>query len=212
MGRSCRASRDPRENFFPWWGERTGTLPFCAALARIRCGARRAGISNLLLEEWCPGTESNRRHCDFQSHALPTELPGHITLAAASFIDRRAVGAPPYGEAGSLLQDPIGGISVPFLADDFPGDFFGRGRATGHCIAIAEPLGEIAVLAPAGAEGRKLFRTWFLANRAGAAGSIHGSVSGHGALRAQWLDPSRSAAVSRSAAPVRPATPARAWP
>ena len=27
--------------------------------------------------KWRPGTESNRRHCDFQSHALPTELPGH---------------------------------------------------------------------------------------------------------------------------------------
>ena len=27
--------------------------------------------------KWCPGTGSNRRHCDFQSHALPTELPGH---------------------------------------------------------------------------------------------------------------------------------------
>src|SRR5690606_22614849 len=26
--------------------------------------------------EWCPGTESNRRHGDFQSPALPTELPG----------------------------------------------------------------------------------------------------------------------------------------
>jgi hypothetical protein len=24
-----------------------------------------------------PGTESNRRHEDFQSSALPTELPGH---------------------------------------------------------------------------------------------------------------------------------------
>ncbi len=27
-------------------------------------------------EEWCPETESNRRHGDFQSPALPTELPG----------------------------------------------------------------------------------------------------------------------------------------
>jgi site-specific DNA recombinase len=27
---------------------------------------------------WCPGAESNHRHCDFQSHALPTELPGHL--------------------------------------------------------------------------------------------------------------------------------------
>ena len=25
---------------------------------------------------WCPGAGSNHRHCDFQSHALPTELPG----------------------------------------------------------------------------------------------------------------------------------------
>src|SRR5690606_27115210 len=28
------------------------------------------------LESWCPGTESHRRHGDFQSLALPTELPG----------------------------------------------------------------------------------------------------------------------------------------
>ena len=26
---------------------------------------------------WCRGTESNRRHADFQSTALPTELPRH---------------------------------------------------------------------------------------------------------------------------------------
>ncbi len=26
--------------------------------------------------KWCPGAGSNHRHCDFQSHALPTELPG----------------------------------------------------------------------------------------------------------------------------------------
>ena len=26
--------------------------------------------------DWWPGTESNRRHKDFQSSALPTELPG----------------------------------------------------------------------------------------------------------------------------------------
>ena len=26
--------------------------------------------------EWCPGAESNHRHADFQSAALPTELPG----------------------------------------------------------------------------------------------------------------------------------------
>ena len=27
--------------------------------------------------EWCRGTELNRRHRDFQSRALPTELPRH---------------------------------------------------------------------------------------------------------------------------------------
>jgi hypothetical protein len=26
---------------------------------------------------WWPGSESNQRHADFQSAALPTELPGH---------------------------------------------------------------------------------------------------------------------------------------
>jgi hypothetical protein len=28
------------------------------------------------IKSWCPGAGSNHRHCDFQSHALPTELPG----------------------------------------------------------------------------------------------------------------------------------------
>ena len=28
-------------------------------------------------EKWCPGADSNHRHEDFQSTALPTELPGH---------------------------------------------------------------------------------------------------------------------------------------
>ena len=27
--------------------------------------------------KWCPGADSNHRHEDFQSTALPTELPGH---------------------------------------------------------------------------------------------------------------------------------------
>ena len=27
--------------------------------------------------KWCPGAELNHRHSDFQSLALPTELPGH---------------------------------------------------------------------------------------------------------------------------------------
>jgi hypothetical protein len=29
---------------------------------------------------WCPGAELNHRHADFQSAALPTELPGHFRI------------------------------------------------------------------------------------------------------------------------------------
>ena len=43
-------------------------------------------------EKWCPGAESNHRHCDFQSHALPTELPGRCP-------ERCPGRAPVYSEA-----------------------------------------------------------------------------------------------------------------
>ena len=33
-------------------------------------------FGTLWKKEWWPGTELNRRHKDFQSSALPTELPG----------------------------------------------------------------------------------------------------------------------------------------
>ena len=33
------------------------------------------------MKGWCPETESNCRHGDFQSPALPTELPGHKSVA-----------------------------------------------------------------------------------------------------------------------------------
>ncbi len=33
-----------------------------------------------ILKEWCPELESNQRHKDFQSFALPTELSGQFEI------------------------------------------------------------------------------------------------------------------------------------
>src|SRR5690242_21621264 len=43
-----------------------------------RSGSRvvRQVASESAKTKWCPGAESNHRHHDFQSCALPTELPG----------------------------------------------------------------------------------------------------------------------------------------
>jgi hypothetical protein len=42
---------------------------------------------------WCPGAESNHRHCDFQSHALPTELPGRLGTAQGA-VERAVYSGP----------------------------------------------------------------------------------------------------------------------
>src|SRR5690349_8469856 len=42
------------------------------------------GLISFVRKKWWPGTESNRRHADFQSAALPAELPGHSRLAFCS--------------------------------------------------------------------------------------------------------------------------------
>jgi hypothetical protein len=34
-----------------------------------------------LFYKWCPEAESNHRHKDFQSFALPTELSGHKVVS-----------------------------------------------------------------------------------------------------------------------------------
>src|SRR5437868_15338371 len=38
---------------------------------------------------WCPGAELNHRHTDFQSVALPAELPGHAAWTGAAYKMRR---------------------------------------------------------------------------------------------------------------------------
>ena len=51
--------------------------PQPAALIRPSAHTKKPRPLDEALFVWCPGTESNRRHGDFQSPALPTELPGH---------------------------------------------------------------------------------------------------------------------------------------
>jgi hypothetical protein len=54
---------------------RTGSS--CERPLKSRASADQSMRRNVVREKWCPGAGSNHRHCDFQSHALPTELPGH---------------------------------------------------------------------------------------------------------------------------------------
>lgn len=50
-------------------------------------GQNGPGAIELKGKEWCPGADLNHRHHNFQSCALPTELPGHLTLGERE--DRR---------------------------------------------------------------------------------------------------------------------------
>src|SRR5947207_4982543 len=52
-------------------------------------GCRFSQISDVW-QQWL-GTESNRRHADFQSAALPTELPSRATSSLDSTIKRVAI-------------------------------------------------------------------------------------------------------------------------
>jgi len=44
--------------------------------------------NQLLKREWCPEADSNHRHADFQSAALPTELSGRRRLAPQGRLNR----------------------------------------------------------------------------------------------------------------------------
>ncbi len=62
-----------------------------AAVARVHECHLRIDNSRAV---WCPGAESNHRHCDFQSHALPTELPGRSRDQTPALRERRFIVRP----------------------------------------------------------------------------------------------------------------------
>jgi hypothetical protein len=62
-----------------------GIVPLVSILAAPKSGVRAAGMP--AERKWWPGTELNRRHKDFQSSALPTELPGHSLHSATCYCE-----------------------------------------------------------------------------------------------------------------------------
>ncbi len=85
-GRQASGERSA-QNRAAWDTVRGAVLPLIRA-RRHALSCHRAPVRSLRQlgpspRKWCPGAESNHRHGDFQSPALPTELPGQ-RLAGAS--------------------------------------------------------------------------------------------------------------------------------
>ncbi len=59
-----------------FFGGGQGAYPQTRSTPETRSTPQTQNPSRKRRVKWCPGTESNRRHGDFQSPALPTELPG----------------------------------------------------------------------------------------------------------------------------------------
>lgn len=134
------------------------------------------GLLRARNKEWCPGTGSNRRHCDFQSHALPTELPGHRAVphrlqgGLSRLIARPAIWSAAYRQAWaglSIAKSP---------ARHCRSIIFGIGPVSGragHAIAFAQPVQQVAIFAGLAAKRREIGACWLLAQGAGAGGA-HG--------------------------------------
>src|SRR5579864_4739854 len=115
----------------------------------------------------CPGTESNCRHADFQSAALPTELPGLTEKAAmAGFLGetRRSV-QPRFSVQFGVFVRLIGLVA------------FAR-RRTRNRIVAREPTREIEVLATLGTEWPQQRISGLAANRAAISRSRHRNPRG----------------------------------
>ena len=54
------------------------TTRFELVMEILQTSALPLGDVAIYINKWCPEAESNHRHGDFQSPALPTELSGHL--------------------------------------------------------------------------------------------------------------------------------------
>ncbi len=59
------------------------------------------------IEKWCPGAELNHRHRDFQSRALPTELPGRRAEAGAGLSQKSMALSRPIAPAMPRDRPPL---------------------------------------------------------------------------------------------------------
>jgi hypothetical protein len=62
----------------------------------LSCKKKKTTKSMRLRHRWCPGADLNHRHADFQSAALPTELPGHFPFKCLPGGERYILRAPIY--------------------------------------------------------------------------------------------------------------------
>jgi hypothetical protein len=104
-----------------------------------RKGSVRRSLSND--GGWCPGTESNRRHEDFQSSALPTELPGQVRFGS---FPRAANDS---GAARSCQFGPQSELPVKPRELDL---YFSRGKPAGQRPGFSSPGHAAHRPAPAG--------------------------------------------------------------
>ena len=74
-----------------WWWRFCRPLPY------------RLATSPSIYNKWCPEAESNHRHGDFQSPALPTELSGHFCIEEWREW-RGSNSRPPAWQAGALTH------------------------------------------------------------------------------------------------------------
>ena len=167
--------------------------PQCRRTARVfACCEEHCKRHQIFEEKWCPKADSNHRHSDFQSLALPTELFGHPRFRVIPVTWSRAYRQ----RRGGLSSQKSAKKRLAVKASIFVG-LSGYGwvialvtaGAHGDAIILVKPGVQITITASARAEGAEFLRRRFATQRAGAwlcRGSGFGRcgrVIGHGQQR-----------------------------